>query len=252
MDEEKSQMFSAVLYKRGFNFPAKSINGIPTTRKTCDEGYQVIDSSDQLFHIKLAQGKPYVKKVDLPEGIKFKSINCVDFKNKKYYAYLFSQENEMYILTQDEYQLVKLPVDEINPEVQDVRVYGDLFNYNIITSDEGYVRSQVLDADYNKVDEYKETWAVRNDRTEGKIFQMLFPAKISLTNSKSSFNAFFFELTKSIYWLVLSLILIVAQIFIIKRRKEIFKKHIIDLCIIGITGIFGFLAVNIFQNKFFD
>ena len=39
VDEEKSQMFSAVLFKRGFKFPATSINGLPTTRKSCDEGY---------------------------------------------------------------------------------------------------------------------------------------------------------------------------------------------------------------------
>ena len=251
VDEEKSQMFSAVLFKRGFKFPATSINGLPTTRKSCDEGYLVVDSSDQLFHVKMIKGKPNVIKVDLPEGLKFKNIDCVDFKNKKYYAYLFSQENELYILTQDEYHLVKLPVDDVNPVEQDVRIYGDMFNYNIITSDEGYMRSQVLDIDYNKVDEYKETWPVRNERTEGKIFKMLFPAKISLSDGKSSYNDFYFEITNSINWLLLSLVLVAAQFVVIRQRKEPVKNHLIDLCIIMVTGVFGFLAVNIFQNKFF-
>ena len=81
--EEKSRMFSAVLYNRGFKFPAKSINGIPTTRKSCDEGYLVIDSADQLFHVKMEKGVPFVRKVELPEGMKFKTIECVDFSDKR-------------------------------------------------------------------------------------------------------------------------------------------------------------------------
>ncbi|HWR99790.1 MAG TPA: DUF4857 domain-containing protein, partial [Prolixibacteraceae bacterium] len=92
--EEKSQLFSAALYHHGFEFPAKKIEGLPTTRKSCDEGYLVVDSSNQLFHLKMVKGKPFVKKISLPDGLKFKHILCVDFKDKKYYAYLFSEKNE--------------------------------------------------------------------------------------------------------------------------------------------------------------
>ncbi|MEA1898468.1 MAG: DUF4857 domain-containing protein, partial [Bacteroidota bacterium] len=109
--EKKSQMFTAVLQKRGFDFPAKMISGIPTTRKSCDEGYLVIDEKDQLFHIKMIEARPYVKKVEVPENLKFKHIECVDFKDKKYYSYLITSNNEVYILTQDEYELIKLPIE---------------------------------------------------------------------------------------------------------------------------------------------
>ncbi|MBN1821327.1 MAG: DUF4857 domain-containing protein [Prolixibacteraceae bacterium] len=249
--EEKSRMFSAVLYNRGFDFPAKSINGIPTTRKSIDEGYLVIDSEDQLFHVKMIKGKPFVEKVEIPEGLKFKHISCVDFRNKRYYAYLFSEENDLYILTQDDYVLKKLPVDGLIPEEQEIKIYADYFHYNIISDGEGYMRSQILDADFNPVDEYSETWPVKMERTEGKIYKFLFPGELSLSNSNSNYNAFFLNLNKSINWLVLSLILIVIQFFIIKRRNEKFKNQIVDFTAILFTGIFGFLAVNIFPNKFF-
>ena len=109
--EDKSQMFSAALYHHGFSFPAKIISGLPTPRKSVDEGYLLVDSNDQLFHLKMIKGSPYVKKVEIPDGLKFSKITCVDNKDTKYYAYLFSNKNEIYILTQNDYRLIQWPVD---------------------------------------------------------------------------------------------------------------------------------------------
>jgi hypothetical protein len=250
--EEKSQMFSAVLYKRGFKFPAKSINGIPTTRKTCDEGYIVTDSDDQLFHIKMVEGEPFVVKVELPDGLKFKQINCIDFRDKQYYAYLFSTENELYILTQDDYILIKWPVADANPEKYQMRLAGDLFNYTFIADDENSIRAIVLDKEFNKITEYNESWPGRFERIEGKIFQALFPGQISLTDKNSRYIKFYTSINLSFYWLITSFILFVIQYIVIRKRKSVLKNNLADLALIVLTGIFGFLAVNIFSNKFFS
>ena len=252
IDEEKSRMFSAVLYKRGFIFPAKSINGIPTTRKSCDEGYLVIDSENQLFHIKLVQEKPFVEKVILPDGLNFRHIKCVDFNNKLFYAYLFSTDNHVFVLTQYDYELSKLEVEDINPEINEIRIYGDLFNYNVISIGDSFVESTILDRDYKKVNSYEESWLKRDERREGKIAQFLFPFQIKMTNKNSGFIKFFFEKNNSINWIFMSILLIFTHFIILKKRKVKNSKHGIDFLIIALTGIFGFIAVNFFPNKFFD
>lgn len=249
--EEKSRMFSAVLYKRGFHFPATSINGIPTTRKSCDEGYLVLDSADQLFHIKMIKGKPFVRKVELPEGLRFKHIACVDFSDKLYYAYLFSTDHDVYVLTQYDYLLQKLEVDDIHPELNEVRILGDLFNYTVTSLGNGFISTSVLDKDFKFVDQYKETWSTRDERIEGKIAHLLFPFELKLTDSKSSYIRFFGAFHSSLLWLILSFVLVVSHFIIITKRKEKIKNQIVDLIIISITGIFGFIAVNFFPNKFF-
>ncbi len=251
INEEKSRMFSAVLYNRGFKFPAKSINGIPTTRKSCDEGYLIVDSMDQLFHIKMIKGKPFVKKAELPDELKFRCIKCVDFKDKLYYAYLFSTDNNVYVLTQYDYELVKLDVENINPEENEIRIYGDLFNYNVISTGDGEISAQVLNKDFEKVNIYNETWLTSDERTEGKIAQFLFPAQLKMTDNSSSFVRFFFEGNKSYSWIILSLLLVVVQLIIIRKRKENIKNQIVDFGIIAVSGLFGFIAVNLFPNKFF-
>ncbi len=250
--EEKSQLFSAALYHYGFTFPATKINGLPTTRKSCDEGYLIVDSANQLFHVKMIKGKPFVKKINIPDGLKFKHIICVDFKDKKYYAYLISEKNEIYILTQDEYELIKFPVTGFNAENCELKIYGDLFNYNVTIETEGHTDVIILDKEYKKVDSYHESWPLLSGRTEGKIFGYLFPVELSMEDSNSKYINFYWKGSGGMGWILLNLILAAVHLFLMSRRKAKLKGYVIDLALVAITGIYGFLAVNLFQNKFFD
>ncbi len=249
INEEKTALFTGALQHFGFDFPAKMIEGIPTTRKSCDEGYFAVDNSDQIFHIKMEEGRPYVQKVENPDGLLFKYIACVDFRNKLFYSYLIGQDNSIYILTQDDYKLVKLPVDGFNADNEELRIYGDLFNYNVIMLGKYHVKVVVLNDKLEKVDEYLKTWENRSVRPEGVAFSFLFPAQLNLTDKYSSFIDFYFHFTKGFYWLILNVFLILAHLLIIIKRKEKPTYHLIDFGIILITGLFGFIAVNIFPNK---
>lgn len=252
INEQKTALFTGALQHYGFEFPAKMIEGIPTTRKSCDEGYFVVDNANQLFHIKMERGQPYVQKVDNPDNLRFKHIACVDFRNKLFYNYLIGEDNSIYVLTQDDYEFIKLPVNDFNADNQELRIYGDLFNYNVIMMGEDHVKVVVLDADFGKVGEYVKTWKVRALRPEGKVFSFLFPAQLNLTDKYSSFINFYFHFTKGFNWLILSVILILAQFAIIRKRKDKIQYHLIDFGIILITGIFGFIAVNVFPNKHYN
>jgi hypothetical protein len=238
------------LYNKGFTFPAGKISGIPTTRKSCDEGYLVIDSKDQLFHFKMIKGNPFVKKVVLPDGLRFKQISCVDFKDKKYYAYLYDTEGDIYILTQDDYELIKFPVGNFHPESEELKIYGDLFNYHVIITGEGFIRVVILNKEYLKVKEYNETWPVRAETKTGKLFSTLFPAQISMTDENSNFINFYFTLSKGFKWLIVSILLMIVHFVLVRGRGRLIR-HVADFGIILVTGIFGYIAVNIFPNKFY-
>ena len=253
IDEEKSQLFSAALFQKGFKFPAKQIAGIPTTRKSCDEGYLIVDSVNKLFHLKMMEGLPYVYAVDLPENLTFKHISCVDNKDKRDYAYLFSENNEIYVLTQDEYELIKLPVSDFQAETCELKIYADLFNINIIIEDDSHLKVITLDYNsYEVVDTYNEDWKSRNDRPEGKAFSCLFPAQLSMTNPNTNFINFYWTLSGGYGWILFNLVLLIIHFIIIRRRNVKLKGQITDLILVAITGIFGFLAVNTFPNKFLD
>jgi len=191
MDEQKSRLFSAALYKKGFVFPAKSISGLPTTRKSCDEGYFIVDSSEKLFHLKMIQGTPFVFKVDLPEDFKVQYISCVDNKDKKFYAYLFGSDNGIYILTQDEYELIKLPVDGFDPDKCDLRIFGDLFHYDVAIQAEDHLQVDVLNyADYSKVDTYGKSLAEEVRPPNRKNCRRDISAQLTLSQKNSRTTIF--------------------------------------------------------------
>jgi len=253
IEEEKSRLFSVALYKKGFTFPSKLVAGIPTNRKSCDEGYFITDSADQLFHLKMMDGNPYVKKVDLPEGLKFRFINCVDFKDKKYYAYLFSEDNGIYILTQDEYELIKLPIEGFNPGNCDLRILGDIFYYNVIIRADDHLQVDVLNySDYKKVDTYRKNWLTRSELPAGKIAAAIFPVQISMTDKNSNFINFYIEKPSGFAWIIVNLILAGIHLFVLLKRKTKISRHFFDLTVVTFTGFFGYIAVNLFQNKLFD
>jgi len=250
--EEKSQMFSAALFQKGFSFPAKTISGLSTPRKSIDEGYLIVDSKDQLFHLKMIKGNPYVKQIDFPDGLKFRHISCVDFKNKDFYAYLFSDKNEIYILTQDGYKLIKWPVDGFVASNCDLKIYGDLFNYTVIIEGEDHIKAIALNPDYQVVKTYTETWKLKEEQTEVKIFSSLFPAQVSMTSDNSKFIRFYFSPSKGLNWIFLNLLLMAFHFIWLYGRKVKLKNHMADLGIVAVCGIFGFIAIHFFQNKFFD
>lgn len=249
IDEEKSRQFSAALYQKGFEFPAKRISGIPTTRKSCDEGYLVIDDDEQLFHIKLIKGHPYIKRVDLPKGLKFKHISCVDFKDKLFYAFLISQDNSIYTLTQDDYQFVRWPIDDYIAEEHQLKIQGDYFNYNVTLVCDSMQKSYALDKSFNVLSTYEYTWTPVQEQTVGNVSAAIFPFTLSLKNSKSQFIRLYPTLPKGIIWLVINLFFVAGQLWLIRRRETKIRKQILDLLFVAFTGLFGFIAVNAFPNK---
>lgn len=250
IDEAQSRKYSAPLYHEGFKFPAKLIAGIPSTRKSCDEGYLVVDSEDQLFHVKKVKDVPFIQKVTLPEGLTFKHISCVDFKDKLYYAYLISEDNGIYILTQDDYELVRLPIEDYIAEEHQLKIQGDYFNYNITLVSDSTQKTYATDKDFNILDTYTYSWLPRQERMVGKISASLFPFELSLTSGTSRFISLYPTLPKGFVWIISNFVFVLVQLVLIKKRGRKLSTQLVDIVMVAITGIFGFITVNAFPNKF--
>lgn len=249
VDEEKSRLYSADFYHKGFSFPAKMIAGIPTTRKSRDEGYFVIDSDDQLFHLKMIKSEPFIRKIEVPEGLQFKFIKCVDNKDRLFYAYLFSEDGGIYILTQDEYELIRWPIDDFLADEHSIRISGDYFNYNITIQSDDKIKCYALDKDYQVVDTYEYSWTPNSEKAVGKIAAAIFPISIKLEKEVSRFIKLYPTLPKGFVWIIINLVLVFVQLCIIRKRPVELKNNILDLILVFFSGIFGFIAVNTFPNK---
>lgn len=248
INEEQSQRFSAALYQKGFQFPAKSISGIPTVRKSCDEGYFITDANDQLFHVKMVHNNPFVYHVELPSNIeKLTWISCIDNKDKLYFGYAIANDQSVYAISQLDYSFKKIPTEGYNSKTCNLKIYSDYFHYNVIVENDHGVRVQACDKEFQVVDTYNKQWQTKYEQKGGAIAASIFPFQMSLTSPHSKYIGLYPINFVGFYWIIVNIIICIIYVLISRRKTH--KIDIFDLIIVCISGIYGFIAVFAFRNE---
>lgn len=151
--EKKSEIFTQAMKKKDFRFPVRCIGGNPTVKKEYDEGYFLTDSDHRLFHLKQLRGRPYFRPIPLPKGIEITHIFVKEYPNRKFYALLTDQENNLWALSNPDYQLYPLPIGKYDPRQDDIQIIGDLFNWTVSIDKKDGEHIFALDAtDYSLID----------------------------------------------------------------------------------------------------
>jgi len=248
IDQELSNSFTKVLISNDFEFPSKFCYGNPTTRKPFDEGYFVFDNNNELYHIKKIKGKPFCNKINVPEEIHIKKIFLREYSLKEFYAFILTNENDLYILLFDNYKFQKLPVKNYNSDEDVFRFQGDLFYRTMTLYKENKLMVFVANRNYELIDYYEEKWLSNKERSAGIISNYIFPFELEVNSGDSSYVDFYFS---DYHFLAIyfNLILVLLTMFLMYRKNITLTKGIIDYLIVLSTGIFGFIAVNIFRYE---
>lgn len=131
VNEEKSSQFTEAMVKKGFRFPATHIAGNPTVKKEYDEGYLLLDTDHHLFHLKQVKGRPYVRAIELPEGVSLKHLYLTEFKDKRTLALMTDVNQAFYVLRNRTYDLIKTGVPSFNPETDVMTIIGNMFDWTV-------------------------------------------------------------------------------------------------------------------------
>lgn len=247
IDNKESERYTAILKKNGFVFPAHKIYGNPTTRKIIDEGYMIIDAHDQLFHIKKVHGRPYCKKIPLPDGLQIKGLFISERELREYYALIVSSKNEIYLLLQDGYRFQKLPVNDYIPEEHTLMFSGTLLYRMLTIRGRGFSKAYLMNRRYDLKKTHTERWPTADQNTAGIVADYLFPFSVDLRTAKHYYLNLYFS-AYHFQALFLSVLLLGITLFILKRREKQIIKYWPDLLIVLLTGIYGFIAILIYEN----
>lgn len=172
------QAFNVALDSAGFRFPARIISGNPSTRKAYDEGYMLTDADGQLFHLKLADGKPFVESIPTG-GLELKHIFITENENRASLAYLFDGDGRFYVL--DSLRRV-IPTDVVADVTrQSILLVGDILNHTVRVSDSKGEDYWALESGT-----YKTVKTMRRDYPKDDGFDLpkyIFPARLVLSSS---------------------------------------------------------------------
>ena len=181
VDREKSERFRAAFDKAGFAFPAQWAAGNPNPRKAYDEGYFSLDANGNLFHIKMVNGRPYVRDTRLGESIDILSFSMYESANKRFYGFLFDRAGNIYIIESDGqggYETVRLDIDPIDTRSEQVTIMGNLLYWTVTVSGIEGRRYYALESfSLERVDEHA---IARQPNGWDKASRRLFPAYLTM------------------------------------------------------------------------
>lgn len=150
----KSERFTKALADKGFRFPALQVSGNPTTRKSYDEGYLLLDADRRLFQLKRCAGRPFVKQFAVPDSIRLTHIFEVEPAGRQLRGFATDDRNRLYVLTAD-YALAPVEVERYDPTSDRMMIIGNLLDWTLsITTDEAIHYYALSADDYHLIRRY--------------------------------------------------------------------------------------------------
>ncbi|MDO9547685.1 MAG: DUF4857 domain-containing protein [Candidatus Marinimicrobia bacterium] len=247
-----SDIYNQAFTERGFQFPAKYIAGNPTTRKAFDEGYFIIDAANTVFHLKQIKGKPYCVRTGIPIDLNLRYITVEENSRREFYAIAVTWENQIYLITYDDYKLVRLPVNDFNADEMDLMFYIDPIYRTIKYYSDQELKCIVTDKDYNIIDTYETRWLPKSEWTSSKIAAAIFPFQAERENARTDYILFNLKFNG---WLALiGTFLALLTTLAVKTMvyRENLKENWFDLLLVAVTGLYGALAVLLIRPEPWD
>ena len=147
IDSAKSARFTATMLRKGVRFPVREIAGNPTARKEYDEGYVLLDADGRLFHLKMVQGRPYVRAVELPEGVRLRHLFITEFRSRRMLALMTDDENRLHALLMPGYRVRPVEGVAFDPARESMTIVGSLLDWTLCVADDATERYYAVSAD---------------------------------------------------------------------------------------------------------
>lgn len=159
LDEAKSAAFTEVMRKKGFAFPATYLSGNPTVKKDYDQGYLLLDSKQELYHLKQVVGRPFFRKIELPEGVQLKKAFITEHRNQRTIGYASDMNNSFYVIELPTYAVKQVQIESFDPEKEGLMIYGNQMDWTLKRMSSEKVTYYAIDArDYSLLKQYEEVY----------------------------------------------------------------------------------------------
>ncbi|TAJ13289.1 DUF4857 domain-containing protein [Marinilabiliaceae bacterium JC017] len=244
VNTSKSNLFTKTLKAKGYQGPAKHIAGTPTTRKAYDEGYFIIDNNNKVFHMKMVNGKPFIRNTNLPARLIPRIIITTEYPNREFYGFLIDTNNKVYTIGTDNYTLKPVPTGLFNADKDRLMIMGNMFFWNVeVTNAQG---NHLFAINTKTRDVESETSMKRPFPPADEMILSYTPFTLSFTSMSDDFIKPRFT-PGHLSALFTCLIMALIYFGISLKRKT--KDKIILVIWILLTGLYGFIPALIYSEK---
>jgi hypothetical protein len=248
VNEEKSARFQQALERRGYRFPARWSSGNPNPRKAYDEGYFSLDAAGHLFHLKMVNGKPYVRDTRVDEQVEVAAFSMFEATDKRFYGFLFGKQGDAYILEarDGKYHPLKLDIAPFDLLRDRMVIMGNLLYWNVsVTTPTGRDYYALKTTTLEQVARHRV--AHQPDPWE-RLSSWIFPFYLTFDDPDSAYLYPRLHFTGRRGWLAHLLpALLVGLLVPNDRRRRVY--HSLYILITGFAGLLALLALPRFITK---
>jgi hypothetical protein len=247
VNAEKSKLFRDALLKEGYAFPAQWTYGDLSIRKPYDEGYFSLDADGRLYHIKMVNGRPFVKNTQIDPQIEPAFFAMEGPADKRFYGVLFDKKGYSYILEEDggKYRPLRLDIDPINLDTDELLIMGNLLYWTV--SVQTPTGKQCYALHTKNLERVRNITIAASPNQWDVIAGKIFPFYLTFRSPYSEYIAPQIHFATSGWAWILSIPLAGIFWFCIRHRST--NKKIFDSIYILIFGIVGVVALLVMRIK---
>lgn len=239
VNAERSRRFTDAFARNGFKYPARSLNANITTRKAYDNGYLLVDSAGVVFHMKQQAGRPYMTRIEMPDGETASCAFINETINREETGLVVTDSGHVYRLMAD-YELQPVPGLTFDMARQKLMVVGNYFNrvYRV-GSDKNILWYAVDSATGELLDTYS---CDVPESVSQHVAAWLFPFSLCFTGDYDSY-AFPRIVGLSPEALVLGAVLAIFVLVVYRRRRMSGVETVVAMVATVVLGIYVFVPI---------
>ncbi|MDR2683292.1 MAG: DUF4857 domain-containing protein [Dysgonamonadaceae bacterium] len=246
VNREKSERFQSAMLKAGYVFPAQWTYGNLNIRKPYDEGYFSLDAQGKLYHIKMVNGRPFVRDTQLNDSIEPAFFSMLEVADKRFYGFLFDKKGYAYILEEKGGKYNALPMDiaPFDLDKDELMIMGNFLYWTVSVQTNAGKHFYALDTETLKQRRYFYQEATVNQWDV--LAKRLFPVYLTFkdVDKHSEFLAPRLHFTAySALWV--NVLLSLLAVFVFPHRNS--RKRISGSIYTLVSGIAGIVALFIME-----
>ncbi|MSN95807.1 DUF4857 domain-containing protein [Campylobacter sp. FMV-PI01] len=216
IDENLSTIFTKALKEKDFIFPIKNHYSNPITKKPFDEGVFLKDSKDEIYHLKMINSHPFVRKTRLKDI----DFILVDEKiQREFYGLAITKDNKINLISYDDYKLINLPFASYNPKKDSFKLSITPLSKSISISSEDKIYSYHLDDEFKPIKSF--VYEINQNKKAKFIKDLFLPFELILDSS----YAYKFKFANfSLFGFILNIILFGVMFYFLKDKNIKFKS----------------------------
>jgi len=241
VNEEKSALFQERLTTEGFTFPALEVWGNLSARKPYDEGYFVLDARRRLFHLKMVNGRPFVRDTRAAsDSLAPAHFVMTPVSDRRFYGFLFDAAGAMYILETPHCRLLKLDIPPVDLTSDEIMIMGNMFFWTVsVMNPEGRHYYALENDSLQRVD---ALFIAAAPTLWNRCSAWLFPTYLTFESRSSDYLK---PRLHPVAWTGFACNLAAAALFVAlaRRKRKCAWRHGVYILLTGIAGLIALFII---------